>query len=238
MSETLKQRSAAWYLLPVFLTIIGGIIAYFIIKRDDPKKAKNCMYLGIVLTAAGVGLTVISGVIAYNDIQNSPFGESDNADDLDVGYATSSEIVVSDNSQINKLAENIEYDYNIFGLKVNHIQLQDKDGNVVTEIQRGSKYTIVSEIQNRENVEKEINYSININHSDVDFGHSMGAETTISAQGVLHVDLRDVVLTVPGVYDVEVWVEDASMVEKVYDDLKDNPDGEWPQPFWRMVYLE
>ncbi|QMU55061.1 MAG: hypothetical protein GKS07_09315 [Nitrosopumilus sp.] len=204
MSEITKQRSGAWYLLPIFLTVIGGIIAYFAIKNDDPKKAKNYMYLGIALTAAGVGLTVISGAIEYNDIQNSPFVEINHIDNADVGYATSSEIAASDNSQINELAESIEYDYNVFGLKVNYIQLQDEDGNAVTEIKKGSKYAIVSEIQNRKDIEKEINYSIAITHNDVEFGQSIGAETSIPAYGILSINLQDVVLTVPGVYDIEI----------------------------------
>ena len=29
--------------------IIGGVIAYFVIKQDDPIKAKNCLKLGIIL---------------------------------------------------------------------------------------------------------------------------------------------------------------------------------------------
>lgn len=45
-----KRRSGLWYLLPSFLSIIGGIIAYFGIRHDDPKKARNCLLLGIVLT--------------------------------------------------------------------------------------------------------------------------------------------------------------------------------------------
>jgi len=43
------RRSGLWYLLPILFGIIGGVIAYFVIKQDDPDKAKNCLYLGIVL---------------------------------------------------------------------------------------------------------------------------------------------------------------------------------------------
>ena len=43
------QRSGLWYILPIIFGIIGGVIAYFVIKQDDPDKAKNCLYLGIVL---------------------------------------------------------------------------------------------------------------------------------------------------------------------------------------------
>jgi len=44
------RRSAAWYLLPIFITWLGGLISYFVIRHDDPKKAKNCLILGISLT--------------------------------------------------------------------------------------------------------------------------------------------------------------------------------------------
>ena len=43
------RRSAWWYLLPLLFGIIGGVIAYFVIKQDDPIKAKNCLKLGLVL---------------------------------------------------------------------------------------------------------------------------------------------------------------------------------------------
>ena len=54
-----KPRSSWWYTLPIFLGLIGGVIAYFAIRRDDPRKAKNCLYAGIVLAAIGVGLNLL-----------------------------------------------------------------------------------------------------------------------------------------------------------------------------------
>jgi hypothetical protein len=46
-------------LLPIIFNVIGGIIAFFIIKEDDPKKAKNCLYLGIILAAIPILLIVL-----------------------------------------------------------------------------------------------------------------------------------------------------------------------------------
>jgi hypothetical protein len=56
-----KTRSSLWYLLPIFIGIIGGVIAWFVIKDDDPKKAKNCLYLGLVLLA----INIIFGVSLF-----------------------------------------------------------------------------------------------------------------------------------------------------------------------------
>jgi uncharacterized membrane protein YeaQ/YmgE (transglycosylase-associated protein family) len=57
--ENMKSRSNGWYILPIFLGWIGGLIAYFILRRDDPRKAKNCLYLGIILGIVGLILNII-----------------------------------------------------------------------------------------------------------------------------------------------------------------------------------
>ena len=44
-----RIRSRWWYILPLFFAIFGGIISYFAIRHDDPKKARNCLILGIIL---------------------------------------------------------------------------------------------------------------------------------------------------------------------------------------------
>ena len=57
--EPEKQRSNWWYLLPIFLGIIGGIIAYFALRRDDRQKAKKCMCLGLILGAIGIFFQIL-----------------------------------------------------------------------------------------------------------------------------------------------------------------------------------
>ncbi|NWJ99291.1 hypothetical protein HX802_01305 [Marine Group I thaumarchaeote] len=52
--EPERQRSNWWYLVPIFLGLIGGIIAYFALRNDDRGKAKNCLFLGIILGAIGI----------------------------------------------------------------------------------------------------------------------------------------------------------------------------------------
>ncbi|HET6517883.1 MAG TPA: hypothetical protein VFG25_06670 [Nitrosopumilaceae archaeon] len=56
-----RPRSNWWFLLPIFLGIIGGIIAFFVLRHDDPRKAKNCLYLGIALMIIGIILNLILG---------------------------------------------------------------------------------------------------------------------------------------------------------------------------------
>ena len=57
-----KRRSNWWYLLPIFLGIIGGIIAYFAIRKDDLPKAKKCIYLSLILLAVGIFLDLLFNV--------------------------------------------------------------------------------------------------------------------------------------------------------------------------------
>ena len=54
-----KSRSNAWFLLPIFFGIIGGIIAYFVLRHDDQRKARNCLYLGIVFMVIGIIVNIL-----------------------------------------------------------------------------------------------------------------------------------------------------------------------------------
>lgn len=97
-----KLRSPLWYELPLLFQVVGGIISFFLIRKDDPVKAKRCLILGIILTVipllAVVGIFGMIGststfVIAsdsmnpefvVNDVvmvdKEYPFGEIDMGD--------------------------------------------------------------------------------------------------------------------------------------------------------------
>ena len=55
-NDARRTRSPAWYILPILLGIVGGIVAYFALRHDDPGKGKTCLYVGIGLTAVSVAL--------------------------------------------------------------------------------------------------------------------------------------------------------------------------------------
>ncbi|MDA1124334.1 MAG: hypothetical protein O3C04_01645 [Crenarchaeota archaeon] len=54
-----KIRSRTWYLVPIFFGLIGGIIAYFMIRKDDPQKAKKCLWVGIILTVINIVVNIL-----------------------------------------------------------------------------------------------------------------------------------------------------------------------------------
>ena len=65
--EPERQRSNWWYLLPIFLGIIGAIIAYFALRNDDRQKAKNCLYLGLILGAIGIFFQILFAEIPIEE---------------------------------------------------------------------------------------------------------------------------------------------------------------------------
>ena len=72
-----RPRSNWWFLLPILLGLIGGIIAYFVLRHDDPKKAKNCLYLGIILAAIGITINLLL-LTQFNQLEQN-FGFDINA---------------------------------------------------------------------------------------------------------------------------------------------------------------
>ena len=58
----------AWWLMPIFLTWVGGLIAWLVNRDTDPGTARNMLILGLVLTAAWillwVGFTCVAVVTA------------------------------------------------------------------------------------------------------------------------------------------------------------------------------
>ncbi len=66
------RRSSLWFLLPIVFNVVGGIIAYFVIKEDDSKKAKNCLYLGLILAAIPILMIVVPILIGITLLPHLP----------------------------------------------------------------------------------------------------------------------------------------------------------------------
>jgi len=60
-----RQRSWAWFLLPVFIDIVGGALAYWALRHDSPRLARDCLYVGITLTAAKAVTTAVMLMALY-----------------------------------------------------------------------------------------------------------------------------------------------------------------------------
>ncbi len=51
---SVRRPSRLWYLLPIFLAIVGGVIGYFIVKSRDRKFAGRLLLVGLAMTAVWV----------------------------------------------------------------------------------------------------------------------------------------------------------------------------------------
>ncbi|MGD8431641.1 MAG: hypothetical protein PVG23_03600 [Nitrosopumilaceae archaeon] len=65
MSDQEQKVSNWWYLLPIFLSIIGGLIAYFILKDKNSKIAKRCLIIGAIMIFGYSGISTAVGAMIF-----------------------------------------------------------------------------------------------------------------------------------------------------------------------------
>ena len=64
------RSSRAWYLLPIFLSVVGGIIAYLGLRHVDPQRARKTLLVGISTFAVFV-LVLAAGIATTDDSPSS-----------------------------------------------------------------------------------------------------------------------------------------------------------------------
>ncbi len=67
-----RKSSRTWYLLPIFLSIIGGIIAYLGLRHVDPPRARKTLLLGSGTFAIFVTIVAAGIVSDETDIAGDP----------------------------------------------------------------------------------------------------------------------------------------------------------------------
>src|SRR5205807_4624629 len=67
--KPVQQDSAAWYLVPLFFGIIGGIIAWAVNKDKDPKRARNLLIFGLLWTFVPI---IIIGIVLFYTLTVPP----------------------------------------------------------------------------------------------------------------------------------------------------------------------
>ncbi|EGP93578.1 hypothetical protein MY1_0816 [Nitrosarchaeum koreense MY1] len=45
--------------MPIIFGIIGGLVSYFIVKKEDPKLGKNCLIVGVIHFIIDVTIGII-----------------------------------------------------------------------------------------------------------------------------------------------------------------------------------
>lgn len=59
------RTSGAWWLLPIFLTWVGGLIGWLAVRERDRKKARRLLLLGIVTTVLLTALALLVSIIPF-----------------------------------------------------------------------------------------------------------------------------------------------------------------------------
>ena len=95
VQESRRRSSRAWYLLPIFLGVLGGIMAYAKLRKKDKGKAYKTLGLGIGLT---VMLTALMFVAAGPGILD------------DFGTTASKPLDVAEKQKIKSSALSVPYD--------------------------------------------------------------------------------------------------------------------------------
>ena len=63
--KPVEPVSGAWYLVPLFFGILGGIIAWAVTKDRDPKRARNLLIFGIVWSVVLIVVTVLVSLAVF-----------------------------------------------------------------------------------------------------------------------------------------------------------------------------
>ena len=68
VAPTVQSVSGAWWLLPIFFGWLGGLIAWAVTKARDPKKAKNMLIWGIILSVIAIVIGIIITVLIITGV--------------------------------------------------------------------------------------------------------------------------------------------------------------------------
>jgi uncharacterized Tic20 family protein len=68
-SNAAQHVSGAWYLVPLFFGIIGGIIAWAVNKDKDPKRARNLLIFGLLWSIVPI---IIIGIVLFYTLTVPP----------------------------------------------------------------------------------------------------------------------------------------------------------------------
>lgn len=63
-SQPAGKTSGAWWLMPIFLTWVGGLIAFLVVKDTDKSKALKLLWTGIGMTIFWIVVGIISMIIS------------------------------------------------------------------------------------------------------------------------------------------------------------------------------
>lgn len=85
MFATAKPAGRIWYLLPILFGLLGGILAWVIIRNRNPKRARNILILGIIPFAFYFGLFMLTAGLS-DDFESGDGINFDSGDGINFGF--------------------------------------------------------------------------------------------------------------------------------------------------------
>ena len=59
LAPSAQKHTELWYLVPLLFNIVGGVVGYLAIKRDDKPMANRLLIIGIVMFGLGLSAAFI-----------------------------------------------------------------------------------------------------------------------------------------------------------------------------------
>lgn len=63
IKEISEKTSWVWYLLPIFFSLAGGIIGYFLLRDKDEKTAKRLIWIPLIIFVVIIAIGIMFGLM-------------------------------------------------------------------------------------------------------------------------------------------------------------------------------
>ena len=170
-------------------------------------------------------------IIFDGDMRNYDEMEIETSDNL-----TPEELGLLHEEEINQIFESMPYEHEVFGLDLGYLQLQNEQGIAVTEFNKDETYSVVTEITNTDDFEKNIQYTVGMFNWQIGFEESTSGELAIPAFGTVTVSHDNMAITIPENYEIVLQVVDVDRVNQLLEEYDDAGLPSW-KPYFEILNL-
>ncbi len=134
-----RQSSAAWYLLPVFFSIVGGAISYLCLRKQDPPRARKTLILGALLSILPILMLVGILGIVHESFEDTKVSVTEMTDE----QIRQNALVVPYDSL---LAESQRYQGEIIQYEGNIVQVMDNFNSYMLRVEVSNELFVTNSV--------------------------------------------------------------------------------------------